>query len=377
MHKSIMIENEIPLVDEDQTTGLELYCHTKSIKNDPSLFACRGIVFEKDKEEHYMLGVPYCTEYHDEEDYNKYLKPYYEYDIYDSHEGTIIRVFFYKDTWYTSTHRKLDAFKSKWASPHTTFGQSFAKHMRTIFPNDDINDDKKYLVSVYDAHFNRDHQYIFLLKPSEEERIVCKPVKKDVILHIATVVNGDIQYDATVHHIPKPFKHIDIETPSDIDRLLFSIYETELQGVLLIHKTTGNHIKIYTRRYKQLFDARGNIPSIRYRYYQLLCDGDDKTIMLLRHLYPYIDFNKIHTDLDKACTYLHHKYIDRYIYKEHVTLDSPCHYVLCAAHEIYKDTHKPITVHKIRSIVTRSPTLINKVVKYYQLKMYESRHEKR
>ncbi len=31
-------------------------------------------------------------------------------------EGTLIRIFYFNDKWIITTHRKLDAFKSKWGS---------------------------------------------------------------------------------------------------------------------------------------------------------------------------------------------------------------------------------------------------------------------
>lgn len=373
MKKSTMIDHSIPLVDEDKETGLQLYCHVKTSNADDKLMTtARGVVFEKDSDDVYMLGVPYCKEYHDEEDYGQHLKPYYDYDIYDSHEGTIIRVFFYKTKWYTTTHRKLDAFKSKWASSRTSFGESFAYHMRKLFPNVIEDEDKDYLIGVYETYFDRDRQYIFLLKSSADERIVCKSVEKDAILHVATVSEGRLDYDVVFPPFPKPAKHTSIETPAELDSLLFSINPNDLQGVLLIDKQTNEHIKIYTRQYKTLFDARGNVPSIRFRYYQLMAAGDIETLHRLKHMYPEVDFRKIQNDLEKACIYLYHKYIARFVYKETFTMDPSCHYVLCKAHEMYKEDRKPIVVQKIKSIVTKSPTLINKVVKCYKKMIYDT-----
>ena len=371
-----MIDHSVPLVDEDKETGLQLYCHVKTSNDDASwMSTARGVVFEKDSDDVYMIGVPYCKEYHDEEDYGKHLKPYYDYDIYDSHEGTIIRVFFYKTKWYTSTHRKLDAFKSKWASLRTSFGESFAYHMRKLLPSvaeaEETGGDKDYLNAVYETYFDRDHRYIFLLKSSADERIVCKAVEKDAILHVATISEGRLDYDAVLPPFPKPAKHPRIETPAELDSLLFSINPNDLQGVLLIDKQTGEHIKIYTRHYKTLFDARNNVPSIRFRYYQLLAAGDTDTLHRLKQMYPEVDFRKIQNDLEKACIYLYHKYIARYVYKETFIMDPACHYVLCKAHEMYKEDHKPIVVQKIKSIVAKSPTLMNKVVKCYKKMIYD------
>ncbi|NDG32425.1 hypothetical protein EB118_20415, partial [bacterium] len=46
--------------------------------------------------------------------------------FYDSYEGALIRMFYYKNKWYLSTNRKLDAYRSKWASKES-FGSYFFK----------------------------------------------------------------------------------------------------------------------------------------------------------------------------------------------------------------------------------------------------------
>jgi hypothetical protein len=366
--KSIIIDHpNVPMVDEDPDNGLKLYCYTRTTTDDDrSLYPYRGIVFEEDNEEAYMIGVPYCIEFHDEEDYSSTVKDCKNYDIYDSHEGTIIRVFFYKNKWYTSTHRKLDAFNSKWASPRTSFGKSFAHHMRSIIPNDEIDDDKEYLTNVYESYFDHDHQYIFLLKSSEEERIVCDAVEDNAILHIGTIVDGTLDFNATFINLPKPRKHVDIETLGQLDSALFCIHSNELQGLLLINKQTGEHIKIYTKNYLDMSNLRNNVPSVRFRYIQLLTEHKNMDMKKMRKLYSNVDFKKIHHDLKQACIYVFNRYIDRHIQKKSFKVDPTCHYVLCKAREAYLIDRRPITPYKIETIITQNPTLTNKMIKYYK-----------
>lgn len=365
MHRSILIEHAVPIVDEDFENGLELYCYS-SPPSQPERFPYRGIVFGKDSDESVMIGVPYCTEYHDEE-YADKIKPVDEYDIYESHEGTIIRVFYYKEKWYTSTHRKLDAFKSKWASPKTTFGQSFAKNMRNVFGKEETEQsDKEYLTSVYEEHFDKNRQYIFLLKPSEEERIVCDAVDKDAILHVATVIGGTVDYSSPFLDFPKPAKHENVETVGQLDSILFNISSKRLQGLLLIHKETGSHTKIYTKHYKMMFEVRNNVPSIKFRYMQLVSENDLNGMQKLRELYEKtVNFKRIHFNLHAACAHIRRLYVRRFVFHESFIVESALHFVLCRARVLYTKTGRPVDIETIRSIVTRCPTLINKVLKFY------------
>ena len=43
------------------------------------------------------------------------------FSFFNSYEGTLIRMFNFDDKWYVTTHRKLDAFRSKWAGK-TSYG---------------------------------------------------------------------------------------------------------------------------------------------------------------------------------------------------------------------------------------------------------------
>ena len=48
--------------------------------------------------------------------------------VQDAHEGSLLRAFCVNDTWYITTHRKLDAFRSKWAS-RQSFGAQFVESL--------------------------------------------------------------------------------------------------------------------------------------------------------------------------------------------------------------------------------------------------------
>ena len=87
------------------------------------------------------------------------------YRFFDSHEGALLRVFYWQNKWYISTHRKLDAFRSKWASK-LSFGEMFKsaieyqyenqdsefyKYMQNFVNNDESNTNKgsKNILEIY------------------------------------------------------------------------------------------------------------------------------------------------------------------------------------------------------------------------------------
>ena len=75
-----------------------------------------------------MQAFPYTIEYShtDRKNIQNLEKDLPNCLFFDSHEGALIRVFHFGDRWYTSTHRKLNAFRSKWAS-RESFGTLFKK----------------------------------------------------------------------------------------------------------------------------------------------------------------------------------------------------------------------------------------------------------
>ncbi len=104
-------------------------------------------------------------------------------------EGTIIRAFYAADRWFTSTNRKLDAFKSKWASKRETFGERFCKAVRKLkcMADDDIvNKSDEFVLNEFYEKLGRDRQHMFILKASEEERIVCKASPDEEFVYIGS-----------------------------------------------------------------------------------------------------------------------------------------------------------------------------------------------
>lgn len=227
-------------------------------------------------------GFRYSKEYLPDDKNLKYLIDINKCRFFESHEGTVIMVF-KAGSWYTSTMRKLDAFKSKWASKTTTFGQNFASAIRQLIGDDDFEDelsiqfDKDYLSDLFEKCLNPDKTYMFLLKPSANERIVCRAEPIPTIYHIGTITHGSSAFslDDTVQ-----FNTIKVEKPKELffdtfHNLTCSITNIDIafhQGIIILQNDNEKlkRFKVLNNEYYMMKKLRNNNPNKKLRYIELI-----------------------------------------------------------------------------------------------------------
>jgi hypothetical protein len=188
-----------------------------------------------------------------------------------SYEGTIIRIFYYKQ-WYISTHRKLDSGKSKWGS-NESFKFLFEKGLK-----------ESYNITLQDLinKLNLRCQYTFMIMANENTRFVCVP--NHYPRKVYFVASNDPELRLNIDLLPKPeetFETLD----SIFDHVEDMTYPFTRQGVLLVHQN-GSQYRVVNAEYAQLFQVRNNEQSIPYRYLQLKSQDDQKSIDLLKKLFP-------------------------------------------------------------------------------------------
>jgi len=448
------IQNQIKKKpDVDQTNDVSLFCadydkeiHGAVQAEHPS--NTKGYVFHGDKL--FFQGFPYSTELN----LNSFDESQIDLKncrVFESHEGTLIRVFNINNKWYTTTNRKLDALKSKWAATHTTFGQRFAAAIRDLVDDVDVDDvdvdvddvddvdvdvddvdvddendkvevevdevvevettnqsttsttnqsttnqstaQKKYeervkeqnsrdnifLTKIYEKNLDPLKKYMFILKPSEEERIVCRAEPSPTIYHVGTFDKDNvISFDEEVI-----LNGTKIETPKekffkDWHELKNSIDNINInyhQGYILIQKKEDKHYKIINDQYRYLFSVRGNVPSLRFRYLQLRKYGggsiknaqvNEEMYQSFLNLYNYhIEAMAIEKEIYELCKDLHQKYLLIYVEKKRISdLSEAENDVLQnIIHKSYLDTRSKTTVTKIIDLLTLDkPSKINKLL---------------
>jgi len=363
---------KVRLSDTDESTNLELYCYTSCTDEDSILLKkCRGVVFQKDKL--IMNAFPYTYEFShvDTEKIETYIKPIFNNCLFfDSHEGTLLRLFYFETKWFISTHRKLNAFKSKWASSEsfgTTFKKALEKEVdRNIeFKNvlsSDTDTDKNILEKFTDF-LDKDKQYMFLIEPCVENRIVCQINNDPFIYHVGTFVNGvlDMNVDCKIKH-PKQHYFNNIE---EICNYVNNINYKELQGIICFTPDNFQY-KIINNTYLDFFKIRGNEPSLRFRYLNIRLD-QEKTNKLY-YLYPdsIPMFEEIENSIYNLAKYIYNSYVQRYIRKQFVTVPTEDFFVIRACHSWHEidRINNRISLNKvIEELNKQTPTNINRMLR--------------
>jgi len=393
---SSLLKSNIKKPDLDKSNNVSLFCGNyntlQTTKNTQHPINIRGYVFVKDTL--FFQGFPTSIELEDDMLETLDLS---KCRVFEAHEGTLIRVFNINGVWYTSTNRKLDAMRSKWAAKYETFGQRFTDAIREILDElyeEEVKDDelfnesiqrindrnRDFLNKVYERNLNPKYKYMFLLKPSEEERIVCKAEPRPTIYHVGTfnednVLNLDetVELDKNVIDKPKELKFTSVE---EIKNAVEKCNIEHHQGFIIIYKdsATNNediHYKYSPIRYKYLFKVRANIPSLKFRYLQLRRYGvstefTEKEFKAFIELYNYEHTSKeIETDIYNICYDLHQKYITYYVDKKQIDISELEKEVLQSIiHKAYIESRLKTTISRINDLLTQSkPNYINYLLK--------------
>jgi hypothetical protein len=192
-------------------------------------------------------------------------------DVQYSYEGTIIRIFYYKQ-WYISTHRKLDSGRSKWGS-NNSFKFLFEEGLK-----------ESYNISLKDLlnQLNLRCQYTFMIMADENTRFVCTPNHPKKVYFVGS--NDPNLSHLKVKTLPKPKSNF-----NSIDEIFNFVkgmsYPFNYQGLLLVHNN-GSQYRIISNEYSKLFKVRNNEQSIPYRYLQLKGQNDQESVDLLKKLFP-------------------------------------------------------------------------------------------
>ena len=292
-------QDKIRLTDSD--SELSMFSYIKCNENDTDLIKkCRGLIFHKDR-----LIVPsfgWTGEYtkDDKEKVTSLIADGGDnIRIFDSHEGCLLRVYNFNKKWYISTHRKLDAFKSRWSSKQY-WGEMFQSSLTTD-------------LETFFSTLDKTKIYFFVVRNNEENRIVCNAPVNPTVYHVGTMYMENQKWVTTFDEdigIQHPTQH----TVADIDTLIKYVEDNGfevMQGLIVFTKTTI--FKLCNKQYHDFLQTRGNEASIKFRYLQIRMDKQKR--QMLEFLYPnYLkDFEKYETYIYKIAAALTHAYILRFV----------------------------------------------------------------
>lgn len=245
-------------------------------------------------------------------------------------DGTVMRLYNYKNNWYTATTKCMDARDSYWSSEKTFDDMFWETFDRSCIDKIDKN-----------------YTYVFILLHSEN-RIVVKHNKNNLV-YISRINNDNMEEDyRNVFPFawrPRVIQHFSLD---DMD----SYYWPQKRGVIIKirENTNWTMYKIDFDTYSHIKEVRGNIPNIRMRYLELL--GEESLQKDLEKYYSEhrMLFGDIRKELFKLVKTIHLLYVDSHIKRTtQVTEEHIFFRTLRQLHAQYKTTNKPICYEDVQA----------------------------
>lgn len=170
--------------------------------------------------------------------------------------------------------------------------------------------------------------YCFLLLSTTDNRIVSKG-QDFVMKHICTISNLsdmiDIDLDDDIG-ISKP-QEIKLSNLDELFNHISNINTDDHQGVIAFGKN-NKQIKILNDLYKELYNVRGNEPSIKFRYLQVRHDKD--MVQKLYDLYPTYSawFELYEKTIYETAVDILNAYITRFVIRDYISIPPQEYYIL-------------------------------------------------
>jgi|694.fasta_scaffold36395_7 hypothetical protein len=362
----------IRMTDSDNTYGLQLFCYEHCDKLDSErVKQSRGIVFSGDTL--VMKAFPYTEEIRrgDLETFVDKIN-LSECKFYSSYEGMLIRMFNFGDKWFVSTHRKLDAFKSKWSSK-VSFGEMFVQCLQKEYEHNDSfttalqdtpNDSS--ILERFQKTLDTTKQYMFLLLNNEENRIVClNDPTGPGMFHVGTFDADGNSVEVDINII-KPVQFPNrYSSLSDVYEHSQTLDYTVCQGII-IFTPNNKQYKVLNSEYEYYFGVRGNEPSIKFRYLQVR--NNNEYCKTLRQMYPQMSdsFDTYENYIGSIVKDIFNAYVERFMKKNFTSVSQDEYVIVKACHGWHLQDRKRniITLKRVYEEVNNAqPSLVNKMIR--------------
>jgi len=243
-----------------------------------------------------------------------------------STEGTLLRVFYHSSEmipgggkWYISTHRKLNAYDSRWGSSES-FGQTFDNALAGLNLTVDG------LLSALD----RRHVYLFFVSTTPGSRMVSCAPAKPTVAHTATLLNGT---EFTMSHpspIPPPTPIV-FSSVGDMVNFVNTVNITSHQGIIAFYPD-GRHFKVLNGQYQLYSHARGNEASVMFRYLQVR--NHPIYGKMFNEMYPerINEFISYENAIFRIAKSIHASYISRFVEKKETVVSQEEYRIIRLCH---------------------------------------------
>ena len=252
-------------------------------------------------------------------------------------DATRISLYNYKDEWFTSTTKCIDAKNSFWSS-----NKSFDDLFWETFDRD--------FIDILDPEFT----YTFLLV-HKDNRIVVKHKFNNLIY--VNRINNKTQIEDYTNYFYKDTPTRTIRRTQEINGYtinfpLDNYFLPNKRGIIIKFLVTNCWISYQYDflDYVRIKEIRGNIPLIRMRYLELL--SDPETLFNLQSYYSENNFlfASIKHQIEKLYKEVHQLYFDSHV-KHNITVYEahPLSRTLKQLHADYKNTGQHITLEEVKN----------------------------
>lgn len=336
------LKSSVEKTDDDGF--LQIYSYSYCGNNSQSdLKQCRGLIFNNDELVVGSLG--FTDEYTVSDKDLVSSLPFSDYTFFSSEEGTLIRIFYCNKKWYVSTHRKLDAFKSRWGSS-TSFGDIFTEYIHD-YGYDSVDD----LTSKLDVN----HVYFFLIRNNNETKIVSDPSTENRVYFAGCLLNGQ-EFSFSVSNLSIPSQNkLSFSSWDDVYKYVESSDPKKSQGVIGFSDRSKNipfQLKIVSTKYQLYSQVRGNEPNLFYRY--LKVRSNPLYSKLIYELYPdsINTFILYENTIIKIAKNIHNSYVSRFVNKNFVVVSQEEYKIIKECHGFHiSDRRNKITLNHVIGVL--------------------------
>jgi hypothetical protein len=314
----------------------------------------------------------------DDHSISLFLEPILENSVcFPAYEGTVVRLFQNPETqkWHLSTHKKIDAFKSRWGFGKT-YGDLFANHLRK---SDDFNkyETNDEVIQAFGNCLLPNYVHTFLISSYKDNRIICNKHLEQPFVYLIGSFSREHNYKFVsfsfegLHltnessdkmiELNNLFQKMEtfgnVSDLSEVRERMKLMNSTLTQGLLFISvsEESTKCVKLILKEYEVLLQLRKNNPNIILRYIEIQQEGVKENVDKFLELYNdqkdiFVEFEKV---IDDISGNIFRKYRNRFVRKLVSIAPPEQYYVIRELHELYlqdKETNI-ITPEKVASYV--------------------------
>lgn len=301
-------------VKHDQTNNLYIVKHCYKTNTDTQLAReCDGTVLDNDAKIVCYSGEQVKLVTIDD------IADLSNYDLVESLDGTIIRLYYHDNEWKTGTRGHTDARRSKWSSDKS-FYELFQEALQN-YPD------------FSTESLNTNYTYVFLLQ-HVDNKIIC-PVDKNSI----TLV--DVYDNTTLKRVVDDSVKVDYPMTLNYDLAKLKIFldmgELTAKGINLYHKETNERLCLLTTLYESRQKLKGNTLDMEKQYLELRASNNHYNF--LKEFPEYGDMvSTLENNIRANVTHIHKLYMSKHVRQEDVTVTAAERRYLYPIHGFYLRT---------------------------------------